>query len=87
MTKKLPQTLEIGVTEVRKKLGRLINSVKSGEEHVVVSKLGKPVAAIISIEDYEKLRRRKAQKKHRELGRLVGAKASDLGLTKKEKIK
>ena len=81
MAEKLPQTLKIGVTEVRKNFGRLLNLVHRGEEHVVVEKLGMPVAAIISIQDYDKFRQLLAQRMHRELGRKVGAEALKQGLT------
>jgi len=81
MAEKLPQKLEIGVTEVRRNLGKLLNQVHKGEEHVVVKKLSMPVAAIISITDYEQYRRLLAQKMHRELGRKVGAEALKQELT------
>ena len=72
MAERLPQKSEIGVTEVRKNLGKLLNQVHRGEEHVVVEKLGTPIAAIISITDYEQYRQLLAQKMHRELGRADG---------------
>jgi len=84
MAEKLPHTLEIGVTEVRKKLSRLLNLVHRGEEHVVVEKLGMPIAAIISIQDYDQYRQLLAQKMHRELGRKAGAEALKQGLTSKQ---
>ena len=49
MAEKLPQKLEIGVAEVRRNLGKLLNHVHRGEEHVVVKKLNTPIFAIISI--------------------------------------
>jgi prevent-host-death family protein len=81
MAEKRPQKLEIGVTEVRKNLGKLLNQVHKGEEHVVVERLGTPIAAIISITDYEQYRQFSAQKIHRELGRKVGAEALKQELT------
>ena len=81
MAEKLPQTLKIGVTEVRKNLGGILNLVHKGEEHVVVEKLGAPVAAIINIQDYEQYRQLLAQRMHRELGRKVGAEALKQGIT------
>ena len=70
MTEKLPQTLNIGITEVRKKLGSLLNLVQKGEEHIVLEKLSTPIAAIISIQVYEQYQRLLAQRMHRELGRI-----------------
>jgi len=45
MAEKNSQKLEIGVTEVRINLGKLLNQVHRGEEHVVVKKLSMPIAA------------------------------------------
>ncbi len=46
MIEKLPTKKYIGATEVRNKLGRLLNRVHRREAHLVVEKLGIPVAAI-----------------------------------------
>lgn len=84
MTEKILRTLNIGATEVRKKLGSLLNIVHEREEYVVVEKSGIPVAAIISIQDYEQYRRLLAQRMHRELGRKVGAEALKQGLNSEQ---
>jgi len=52
MSEKLPQKLEIGVTEVRRNLGKLLNQIHRGDEHVVVKKLSTPIAAIKADVDY-----------------------------------
>ncbi len=62
MAEKLPQKLELGVAEVRRNLGKLLNHVHRGEEHIVVKKLSTPIAVIISIQDYEQYQQFLAQK-------------------------
>ncbi|MBI3979179.1 MAG: type II toxin-antitoxin system Phd/YefM family antitoxin [Chloroflexi bacterium] len=71
----------IGATEVRNRLGDLLNRVHRREEHLVVEKLGIPVVAIISMQEYEHFRRLLAQEALRTLGRKLGAEASRQGLT------
>lgn len=65
----------ISATEARNKLGILLNRVYRSEEHLVVEKLGIPVAAIISLQDYEQYQRLLAQHRLTELGRRVGEEA------------
>src|SRR5438105_14663457 len=81
MTDRLPVQKIVAATEVRNKLGELLNRVYRREEHLVVEKLGIPVAAIISMKEYEQFRRLLAQQQLLDLGRKVGAEADRLGLT------
>ena len=81
MTDRLPVQKIIAATEVRNKLGELLSRVYRWEEHLVVEKLGIPVAAIISMKEYEQFRRLLAQQQLLDLGRKVGAEADRLGLT------
>jgi prevent-host-death family protein len=81
MIERLPAKRVIGATEARKNLSRLLNQVHRREEHLVVEKLGIPVAAVISIQDYEQYQRFLAQGMLKELGRKVGAGAERQGLT------
>jgi prevent-host-death family protein len=81
MVEKLPEKKVIGATEVRNKLGRLLNRVYRGEEHLVVEKLGIPVAAIISMKDYEHYRRLLADEILKEMGQRMGAEIQRQGLT------
>jgi prevent-host-death family protein len=81
MIERLPAKKVIGATEARKNLSRLLNQVHRREEHLVVEKLGIPVAAVISIQDYEQYQRFLAQLMLKELGRKVGAEAERQGLT------
>ena len=85
-SRKLPIQKIIGATEVRNHLGSLLNRVFRGEEHLVVEKSGIPVAAIISMQDYEEYRRYVAQQLHIELGRKLGAEAERQGLTEEKLI-
>ena len=84
MAEKLPMKKVIGATEVRNKLGRFLNRVYHGEEHLVIEKLGIPVAAIISMKDYEQYRRLLAESMLKGLGSKVGAEAKRQGLTQEQ---
>jgi prevent-host-death family protein len=81
MADRLPMQKIIPATEVRNRLGELLNRVYRREEHLVVEKLGIPVAAIISMREYEQFRRLLAQQQLTDLGRKVGAEADRQGLT------
>ncbi len=86
MAQKLPVQRSIRVTEVRNHLGALINRVFRGEEHLVIEKSGVPVAAVISMRDYEDYRRYLAQQLHTNLGRRLGAAAEKQGLGEEELV-
>ncbi len=74
----------VPATEVRNNLGEFLNRVYRREEHLVVEKLGIPVAAIISMQEYDQFRRLLAQRQLIDLGRKVGAEASRKGLTEEQ---
>ncbi|UCC89241.1 MAG: type II toxin-antitoxin system Phd/YefM family antitoxin [Anaerolineales bacterium] len=84
MIERLPVKKVIGATEARKNLSQLLNQVHRREEHLVVEKLGIPVAAIISIRDYEQYQHFLAQRMLKDLGRRVGAEAEKQGLTEEK---
>ena len=84
MAAKLPMKKTIGATEVRNNMGKLLNRVFRGEEQLVIEKLGIPVAAIISMEDYEQYRRLLAVHLHNQLGRKIGAEAAKQRLTEEQ---
>ena len=81
MIESLPVRRIIPATEVRNNLGKLLNQVHRNQQHLVVEKLGIPVAAIISIKDYEQYRRMYAAHQLTVLGRRAGAEAERKGLT------
>lgn len=81
MPERLPMQKVIPVTEVRNKLGQLLNRIYRSEEHLVVEKLGIPVAAIISMRDYEQYRRLLAKEALQKLGPKLGQEAERQGLT------
>jgi prevent-host-death family protein len=83
---KLPVQRSIRVTEVRNHLGSILNRVFRGEEHLVIEKLGIPVAAIISMREYEQYRRYLARRLHQDLGRKLGAEAEKQGLSEEELV-
>lgn len=86
MAHKLPVQRFIRVTEVRKHLGPILNRVFRGEEHLVIEKSGMPVAAVISMKDYEQYRRYMVQELHRDLGRKLGVEAEKQALSEEELI-
>ena len=45
----------IRASEVRNQIGDILARVRYGREHVVVERRGQPVAAIIGIEEYDRL--------------------------------
>lgn len=49
----MSQTLS--VKDVREQLSELVSSVVYGDQKVVITKSGKPVAALVTYEDYEKI--------------------------------
>lgn len=83
---RLPAQRIIRVTEVRNHLSAFLNRVFRGEEHLVIEKLGIPVAAVISIREYEVFRRYLAQQIQQDLSRKLGAEAQRQGLTEEELI-
>jgi prevent-host-death family protein len=86
MAGKVSMPKVVGATEVRNHFGELINRVHRGQEHVVVEKLGIPVAAIVSMKEYEQFRRWLATKLLSELGRELGAEAQRQGLSEEQLI-
>lgn len=84
MIEKLPMEKHVGATEVRNKLGRFLNRVRQGEEHLVVEKLGIPVAAVISMEDYKRYRRLLAEALLKDLGQRMGDEIKRQGLTEEQ---
>ena len=54
----------IPVAEARQRLPQLLRSVEQGED-VQISRRGKPVAVLISVEEYDRLRRRRSRRGRR----------------------
>lgn len=71
----------VGVTEVRNQLGKFLNLVHRGEEHLVIEKGGIPVAALIGMREYEKFQQWLAAQMIDELGPKLNAVAQRQGLT------
>ena len=84
MIESLPVQKVMPATEVRNNLGKLLNQVHLNEQHLVVEKLGIPVAAIISMKDYEQYRRMFAAHQLNAFGRRAGAEADRKGLTEEQ---
>ncbi|MSP11574.1 MAG: type II toxin-antitoxin system Phd/YefM family antitoxin [Chloroflexi bacterium] len=86
MLEELPLKKVIGATEVRNHVGTFLNRVHRGDEHLVIEKLGIPVAVVISMKDYEQCRRFLAEQMFKDLGRKMGAAAERQGLTEEKLI-
>jgi prevent-host-death family protein len=78
--------LTIGATEVRNHFGKFLKQVHRGDEHIVVEKAGIPVAALISMKEYEQFRRWLSKQLLTDLGRRMGAEAQRQGLTEEQLI-
>ncbi len=83
----------IPATEVHRRFADLVRRVFSGKEHFIVERDGMPVAAIISMAEYEELmqeRERQEKEKERRLkqfqeaARAIGEEAAAQGLSEEE---
>lgn len=52
---------EVTAMEARQTFGELLNEVKYRHDNVLITKAGKPIAALIDIELFEKVRKLKIQ--------------------------
>jgi prevent-host-death family protein len=78
--------ITVGATEVRNHLGTFLNRIYRGDEHLVVEKGGIPVAALISMKEYEQFRRWLTTQIHHDLGRKLGAEFKRQGITEEKLI-
>lgn len=51
----------VSIGQVKRDISELVNRVAYGGEQIILTSRGKPKAALISIEDYERLRQKPAQ--------------------------
>lgn len=93
MASKTSMPVTIPATQAHRQFGDLIRRVYGGAEHFVVERDGFPVAAIISIAEYEALMKAREQREHgseqrlarfRQLAREMGEEAEKSGLTEEE---
>ena len=52
-----PLLAEIGAEEARRDLGELLSRAGFGGERILITRHGKPIAGLVSIEDVERLQR------------------------------
>lgn len=52
---------EVTAMEARQNFGELLNEVKYRHDNVLITKAGKPIAALINVELFEKVRKMKHQ--------------------------
>ena len=55
----MPET-HVGIGQMKRDLSDLVNRVAYGGERIVLTSRGKPKAALVSIEDYERLQQEQA---------------------------
>jgi prevent-host-death family protein len=55
MSRAIPETETMKISEVKAKLSSLVNEVYRQEKRILVEKAGIPVAAVISVNDLERL--------------------------------
>jgi prevent-host-death family protein len=72
---------KVNATEARQHFGKLIQRAYSGGEHLVVEKNDLPVVVILSVKDYEELRKTAALQNLQELNRSLSKEAKAQGLT------
>ncbi len=54
--------IQVSIGRMKRDISDLVNRVAYGGERIVLTSRGRPKAAIVSIEDYERLEQDKAQK-------------------------
>lgn len=86
MNSRASQQVTIGATEARNHFSELLKRVHKGKEHLVVEKGGIPVAAVISIREYEAFQRWQAHEALETLGREMAKKAEQMGLDEEKLI-
>jgi antitoxin Phd len=80
-------TLRIHASDVRNRVGEILARVRYGGELVLVERRGKPVAAIVSIEEYQRLdeiRRQWEALQRRQRFQAIRASAAENGLSEEE---
>lgn len=53
--------IETSAVAFRQNLGEMLNQVQYRQDHVLISKDGKPVAALVDVKLYERIRRQRAR--------------------------
>jgi prevent-host-death family protein len=57
MVRRITMVTEVSAVNFRKNLGEMLNQVQYRKDAVIVTKDGKPVAALIDAEQFERIRR------------------------------
>ena len=52
---------QTSVVVFRQNLGEMLNQVQYRQDHIVISKDGKPVAALVDVKLYERIRRQRSR--------------------------
>ena len=62
----------VSIGQVKRDISELVNRVAYGDERVILTSRGKPKAAIVSLEDYEKLRKDETKRRVEAWNQLKG---------------
>jgi len=71
----------ISATDARIRFGEVIRRAYSGQEHLVVEKVGIPVVVILSVPDYEEMRTELKLQRFERVSRAAGRDAEKQGLS------
>ena len=71
----------VTASDLRRSSGKLLRRVAQDNQHLIVERDGYRVAALVPYPEYEAIMRLRASAAHRQLGRALGARAEQQGLT------
>lgn len=77
----------LSASELRRNLGEVVKRVHSRREQVVIERGGIPVAALIDVRDFERLRRLQALEQLGRLGRGVSSELQRRGISDEDALR
>jgi len=82
----MPHQAVIKASEAHRGFGKLLKRVFRSDEHLIVERDGYPVAVILSFQEYERLRRDRADVAFDTLTRAIGHDIQEQGITEEELV-
>ena len=74
----------VTASELQRSSGKVLKRVAQENQHLIVERDGYRVAAMMPYPEYESLMRLRAVEAHRQLGRILGARVEQRGLSEKQ---
>jgi len=74
----------ISATEMRRNFGAIVRRLRKRREHTIIQSSGEPVAVLLSMSEYERLRARERLAALDDLGRNLGREIEKRGLSEEE---